>query len=128
MSILLDANNLLCAENNPLGFNDNNVFMHYIPEVLPDGTQMEDAPVLVKITHIQNDRGNFNSNQSGSLSTALQVQVWFNLDDPLADEYDELLDKYMEDNGFNPMDYSYIAKDPDVDKLFLTAKFRKTQY
>lgn len=128
MSILLDAYNLLSVEGNPMGFTENIVCLHYVPERLEDGTKSEDAQVLVKITHIQNNRGNFASNQSNSLSTAFQVQVWFNIDDPLSDQYDDILTKYMEQNDFSPMDSSYIAKDPDVEKLFLTAKFKKTNY
>jgi hypothetical protein len=128
MSVLLDAYNLICAQNNPMGFNEDFVFLHYVPETLEDGTKSEDAPVLVRVTHIQNERDNFASNISNSLSTSLQVQVWFNIDDPLADQYDDILAEYMEDNGFYPMDTSNLAKDPDVDKLFLTAKFKKTNF
>lgn len=128
MSILVDAYSLICAPNNPMGFDENIVFLHYVPEILEDGTKSEDAPVLVRVTHIQNTRGNFASNQSNSLSTAIQIQVWYNVDDPLSDQYDDILNDYMETNGFYTMDASYIAKDPDVEKLYLTAKFRKTNY
>jgi hypothetical protein len=128
MSILTDAYNLISAPNNPMNLNENDVFLHYIPEVLPDGTKMEDANVLVRITHIQNVHGNFSSNTSTTLSTAFQVQIWFPYNDPLADQYDELLNNYMEVNGYYPSDFSYITKDPDVDKLYLTSKFKKTNY
>jgi hypothetical protein len=128
MSLLLDAYNLLIAPGNPMNFDDNLVFLYFIPENLPDGSKSEDAPVLVKITNIQNGRGNFASNRSNSLSATVQVQIWYNYDDELADQYDEVLNDYMEFNGFYPMDTSYVSKDPDVEKLFLTTKFRKTQY
>jgi hypothetical protein len=128
MSLLLDAYNLLIAPGNPMNFDDNLVFLYFIPENLPDGSKSADAPVLVKITNIQNARGSFASNRSNSFSSAVQVQIWYNYDDALADQYDEILNDYMETNGFYPMDTSYIARDPDVAKLYLTTKFRKTQY
>ncbi|MED1205846.1 DUF806 family protein [Heyndrickxia acidicola] len=128
MSILTDAYNLICAPNNPMGFQENFVFLHSVPEIMEDDTKSEDAPILVKITHLQNARSNFASNHSNSLSTQVQIQVWYNVDDALADSYDNLLNDYMENNSFYSTDASYIAKDPDVEKLYLTAKFRKTKF
>lgn len=127
MSLLLDAYDLLIAPGNPLNFSDNFVFLHFVPETLPDNTMSENAPILVKITNIQNIPGNYASNQSNSLSTGVQVQIWYNYDDPLADTYDKILHDYMEENRFYE-DTSYIARDPDLEKLFLTAKFKKTNF
>jgi len=127
MSLLLDAYYLISAEHNPMGFHEDYVFMHFIPERMPDEEQTprENVATLVRINHMGNKRSDYASNRSNAVTTGIQVQVWFNYDDPLADKYDEILHKYMEESGFYAIADSYIDKDPDIEKLYLTAKFNK---
>ncbi|MCZ4246341.1 hypothetical protein O2313_05820 [Bacillus amyloliquefaciens] len=55
----------------------------------------------------------------------MQIQIWYEYDDSLAEQYDDLLNDYFESNGFYSFQ-SYISVDPDIEKLYLTAKFKKT--
>ncbi|WEG14154.1 hypothetical protein PU629_07255 [Pullulanibacillus sp. KACC 23026] len=126
MSAVSDAYNLLCAEN-PMGFNPDYVCKLNIPDKMPDDVKKEDVPVLVLIKDIQSIPGAFASNQSRMLANKVQVQVWFSPTDPLAEQYEELLRKYMESNGFYAY-YIFTDMDPDISKLFLTAKFNCNQF
>ncbi|AYK64160.1 hypothetical protein D9C11_00535 [Bacillus subtilis subsp. subtilis] len=125
MSLLLDAYNLMVDNKNPLSLNKDYVFLHTVPTVMPDDVKLEDVKQpIVKITHIINNRGDFASNKSQSVKTSIQIQIWYEYDDQLADNYEELLNDYLESNEFYPIG-SYISVDPDIEKIYLTAKFNK---
>ncbi|KXZ15300.1 hypothetical protein AXI59_02030 [Bacillus nakamurai] len=126
MSLLTEAYDLLTAQDNPLMINEDYVFMHTVPVVLPDGTGLKDAKnAIVKISHILNKRARYASNFSQEIQTSVQIQIWYEYDDSLAEQYDDLLNDYFESNGFYSFE-SYISVDPDIEKLYLTAKFKKT--
>lgn len=127
MSALLDAFNLVSAEDNPMKLNSDYVFRFFIPDELPDGKPKADASVLCLLTEIQTVPGDYASNRSGSLGSQIQIQIWFEYTDPLAEQYEELLHTYMESNGFYEY-YSFTDKDPDINKLFLTSKFSNTKF
>lgn len=124
MSALLDAYNLLADPINPLGLNPDYVFNYFVPDTMPDGTPKENVQTLVLLTNIQGNPTNYASNQSRELVSKIQVQIWFEYTDPLAEQYEGLLRTYFETNSFQEY-YFLVDKDPDLDKLFLTAKFIK---
>ena len=98
--------------------------MHTVPVILPDGTGLKDAKnAIVKISHILNKRAGYASNFSREIQTSVQIQIWYEYDDSLAEQYDDLLNDYFESNGFYSFE-SYISVDPDIEKLYLTAKFK----
>lgn len=127
MSVLLDTYNLLSSPDNPMGFNPDYVCSHYIPDVMPDGTKKENVSTLVLLTEIQNNPTNYASNLSRSVLSRIQIQVWFEFDDPLAEQYEKLLRDYLEAN--NLREYFFLVdKDPDLNKLFLTAKYLTNKF
>lgn len=127
MSALLDAYNLVSAVNNPMKLNPDYVFDYFIPDTMPDGTPKANVPTLCLLTNIDGVPGNYASNRHTSLGSKIQIQIWYEYDDPLADQYDSLLRDYMEANGMNEY-YTLTQKDPDLPKLFLTAKFAITEF
>nr|WP_275584382.1 DUF806 family protein [Pullulanibacillus pueri] len=108
-----------------MGFNPDYVFNYFIPDKMPDGTPKEQVSVLVLLTDIQNIPGDYSSNVSHSVEGKVQIQIWYEFTD--TSDYETLLRKYMEANGFY-MYNSYTDKDPDIEKLYLTAKFNKNTF
>lgn len=127
MSALLDAYNVVSAADNPMKLDPDYVFNYFIPDTMPDGTPKVNVSTLCLLTGIDGVPGDYASNRHTSLGLKIQVQIWYEYDDHLAEQYDKLLRDYMENNGFNEY-YTNTVKDPDLPKLFLTAKFAVTEF